>query len=141
MSNMTKEQFLIEAQVYYYNNEYGTPEIFNLLDDDIKYAIIQENIDGYGRSLNDWEIDYLIENNSPLLISYFESLIDDGEELTESDFCRLTLEQMDIWYKMLHNVYIEDGAQIEWKNHWIVDLYIKIKADWRDKQINSILND
>jgi hypothetical protein len=137
---MTKEQFLIEAQSYYYNNEYGTLEVFNFLDNNVRDCIIQENIDD-GTHLNDWEIDYLIENNSPLLISYFESLIDDGRELYESDFCRLSLEQMDIWYKMLHNVYIEDNAQIEWKNHWIVDLYIKIKADWRDKQINSILND
>jgi len=48
---------------------------------------------------------------------------------------------MDIWYNMLHNIYIEDDAQIEWKNHWIVDLFIIIKANWRDKQINSILND
>lgn len=140
MINMTKEQFLIEAQSYYYNNEYGTLEVFNFLDNNVRDCIIQENIDD-GTHLNDWEIDYLIENNSPLLISYFESLIDDGRELYESDFCRLSLEQMDIWYKMLHNVYIEDNAQIEWKNHWIVDLYIKIKADWRDKQINSILND
>jgi len=141
MINITKEQFLIEAQSYYYNNECGTPEVFNLLDNNVRDYIIQENIGGYGCSLNDWEIDYLIENNSPLLISYFEELIDDGEELTESEFCRLTLEQMDIWYNMLHNIYIEDDAQIEWKNHWIVDLFIIIKANWRDKQINSILND
>jgi hypothetical protein len=136
----TKEQFLIDAQVYYYINETSSLETFNLMDNNIKDAIITECIDS-GTRLDEYEVDYLIENNSPLLISYFESLIDDGEELTESDFCRLTLEQMDIWYKILHNVYIEDDAQIEWENHWIVDLYIKIKADWRDKQINSILND
>jgi hypothetical protein len=135
-----KEQFLINAQVYYYNMEIKDKETFLLMDNNVKEAALEYALDDTG-VLEDYEIDYLVDNNEKLLIRYFEELIDNGVELTETEFARLTFTQMGIWVNMLHKAYKEDEAEDEWRNHWVSDLYTTLRASHRDNQINSILND
>lgn len=136
----TKEQFLINAQVYYYNTICQDEEIFLLMDNNVKEVAIEYALDDTDR-LCDYEVDYLIDNNEKLLIRYFEELIDSGDELTETEFARLTFTQMGIWVKMLHKVYTDNDEEEYWKNHWVSDLYTTLRATHRDNQINSILND
>jgi hypothetical protein len=136
----TKEEFIVNAQVYFYYVECHNEETFLIMDNNVKDASIMHSLDEYN-ILDKWEFNYLVENNEKLLIRYFEELIAGGDELDETECNTLTFTQMGIWFNMLHKSYIEDGEEQVWENHWIVSFYATLRATHRDNQINSILND
>lgn len=138
---MTKEEFIIQAQVYYYQQE-GEEKWFEFLHDNVRVAIIQASID-YCYHLATYEYLWLINTkNDELIKSYYHALIISGQdELEESEFVALPLHLKLDYYEQLKKAYIEDGYLEDFKEHWIVDLILLYKADWRDKQINTIFDE
>jgi len=141
IKQMTKEEFLIEAQIHYYGSEYGSEGVFNLMDDEIKLMVISKDIDD-NACLEDYEIIFLNKtNNEKLLTLYSNSIINSGEELSEKQFYLLTEEYKLKWHDMLKHDYYSNGDDEDWAEGFVAKWYIKYKADWREEQIDNILND
>lgn len=138
---MTKEEFIIQAQVYYYKQE-GIENWFKFLDDDVKVAIVKDTTEECCHLSNNEYLWLIDTKNDEFIKSYYNALIIYGEdELEESEFVALPLHLKLDYYVQLKKTYVEDDCLEDFATHWIVDLMILYKADWRDEQIESIFRD
>jgi hypothetical protein len=134
---MNKEEFLIKAQVYYYKHEGFHDNIFELLDEDVKNAIIEENNIAHGVFTLP-EFEFMIKN-SKYFTDYLEyNIYEAGDELSEGRLVLLSEEQKLEYCKVLEKVYVEDCEDEDWYKH---PLYIWYNSFKREQQIKSVLDD
>ena len=133
---MTKEKFLIAAQIYYYRVEHSSKKIFDFLDLEVKKGIIEDILQE--RWLEDYEFDFMVKETD-----FFDSFLEDhiyneGEELDDSEFNILSDEQKCKYYETLKKVYNEEeDLEEEWAIHPVNIWYV---AYGRERQIKSILD-
>ena len=133
---MTKEKFLIAAQIYYYRVEHSSKKIFDFLDLEVKKGIIEDILQE--RWLEDYEFDFMVKETD-----FFDSFLEDhiyneGEELDDSEFNILSDEQKCKYYETLKKFYNEEEDLEEaWAIHPVNIWYV---AYCRERQIKSILD-
>lgn len=146
---MTHEQFLIKAQLYYYEEHPNLAEskkIFKVLKDDIKLLIVKNSLDDCCQ-LAEHELEWVVNNHPELLETLFQVIIENcspEERLTKKELNILGEEWAIKYFEFIKNYYDEsESAEVSsdiWHKFYEKE-FIYWKAKLRDKKINQILND
>lgn len=140
---MNKEEFLLKAQVYYYKFYGYNDLIFELLDDEVKKAIVEDHITDGVISYSHNEFKFMIKNSKYFTEYLKYSIYEAGEELTDDEFNLLSDEQKLEYCEIVEKCYIEDedegyGGLKNWYRH---PLYIWYSAFKREQLIKSVLDE
>lgn len=142
---MTHEEFLIEAQLFYYNEHMDLVDsvtIFDLIKDDVKLLIIKNILEERCQFAHH-ELKWVVENHSELLEEAFEIILNECppiERLTEEEIDILGEEWAVKYFNFAQKFLEEVGETAIWKKYFQKDYKLWI-SKLRDKKIDQILND
>jgi hypothetical protein len=138
LNEMDKETLITNALVYYYQNRQLNETTFNFLDSSVKLQAIIGSLEERSH-LKRYEYKWLIDNHPEKLPFYFQFLLEEIRELENDEIELLPHEYKLLWYEMLYEHFVLNDCVFSWKQEGYDKEYAVIIANWRDEQINLIL--
>lgn len=139
LNEMDKETLITNALVYYYLNRQLNEKTFNCLDSNVKLQTIIGYLDERSSIIKRYEYKWLIANHPEKLPFYFQFLLEELRELENDEIELLPHEYKLLWYEMLYKHFVLNDCVFVWKQEGYDKEYAAIIANWRDEQINLIL--
>jgi hypothetical protein len=138
---MNKQEFLINAQVFYYiyNVDESIDIHFNLMDDEAKTMVIERRIECL-EPLSDEEFKYMSKKTDLFRKYLDDSILLHGEELTDKQFSMISDSQRLEYYSALCEIAEEEK---EYNSDYCINHSVQVwyKSYMREEQIKTVLDD